>query len=80
MRYIPVQGLGVEDSAAITEVVRRRVLKLFKRKQLLLPEDIEAMLSWDKSGFLVNYDQVDIEFDEMFDDPPDDDWDQRIAW
>jgi len=57
IKFAPIDHLGPEDSQAIQEAVRKRVVRLFKRRGLMTPEQADDMLKWRHSaGFSVNAD------------------------
>lgn len=57
IKFSPIPHLGEEDSIAIQEAVRKRVVGLFKRRGLFTADQAEAMLTWRHSGgFSVNAD------------------------
>jgi len=57
IKFEAVNNLGTEDTSAIQERVRTRVLRLFKRRGLLTADQVEDMLKWRHSGgFSVNAD------------------------
>jgi len=57
LQFLEVDDLSVDDTDAVQNRVRKRVLSLYKRKGLLTEEDAENLKSWKgNGGFSVNAD------------------------
>jgi len=54
VRSLHAPALTAAEMAAITEPVRRRVLRWFARSGLLVPEEARDMLGWAHGGFSLN--------------------------
>jgi len=52
--FLPARPLTAADLAALTERVRRRVIRWFRRKGLLDAAAAADMLAWENSGFSID--------------------------
>jgi len=63
LSYTPVCGATEAELAAITETVRRKVIRRFRRIGGICEEAAEQLLSWKNSGFSI-HEKVRIEADD----------------
>ena len=54
IRFIPAHPLTPGDFEALTERVRRRLIRWFRRQGILDAEAATAMLAWEHSGFSID--------------------------
>jgi len=52
--FLPARPLTQGDLAGLTERVRRRVIRWFRRKRLLDAAAAADMLAWENSGFSID--------------------------
>ncbi|MFM8791228.1 MAG: IS91 family transposase, partial [Solirubrobacterales bacterium] len=52
--FLPARSITQADLAALTERVRRRVIRWFRRSRLLDAAAAADMLAWENSGFSVD--------------------------
>jgi len=52
--FLPTRSLTADDLATLTEKVRRRVIRWFKRKGFLDSQAAADMLAWQNSGFSID--------------------------
>jgi hypothetical protein len=52
--FLPARPINPADLAAVTEKVRRRLIRWFKLTRLLLAEAAADMLAWENSGFSID--------------------------
>ena len=52
--FLPARPINPADLAAVTEKVRRRLIRWFKRQEFIDAEAATDMLAWENSGFSVD--------------------------
>ena len=53
-KFYPITALTPEEIYSVQELIRKRVLRLFRRKGFLDSDVASDMLDWDNGGFSLN--------------------------